>query len=192
MHQIFAPRLVLKLMSEEFLEASLNDETQKAEAMIGLKIPAEWYHEKDHMAMRLDDCRSDPEYVPWSARAIGLASTGTMVGRIGFHTRPDAEYLRQFVPDGVELGYSVFPQYRRNGYALEAIRGLMGWAASQHDVRHFVASISPTNLPSLTLARKLGFVKVGEHLDDVDGLEEVFALSGDALADFLEDTPLAH
>lgn len=190
MHEIVTPRLRLGLMSEGFLEASLKDETEKAEAMIGLKIPKEWYQRKDHMAMRLDDCRSDSAYTPWSVRAVGLASSGTMVGHIGFHTRPDASYLRRFVPDGIELGYTVFSEYRRNGYAQEAIRGLLGWAVAQHAIRHFVASIAPTNIPSLALARKLGFVKVGEHQDDLDGLEEVYALTGKALTNLLDDPPL--
>lgn len=187
MHDIVTPRLSLRLMSEEFLEASLNDETQKAEAIIRLKIPMEWYQAKPHMAMRLDDIRSNPEYVPWSARAIGLASSGTMVGRIGFHTPPNPGYLQEFVPNGIELGYSIFSEYRRNGYAQEAIKGLMGWAIGQHNIRNFVASISPTNIPSQALAKKLGFVKVGEHVDDIDGLEEVFALGGENLRIFLED-----
>ena len=187
MNEIVTPRLRLLLMSKGFLEASLKDEAQKAEEMIGLNIPAEWFLAKGHMAMRLDDCRSDPAYIPWSARAIGLASTGTMIGRIGFHTRPDADYLRPFVSDGIELGYTVFSEFQRNGYAQEAIIGLLGWAMGQHAIRHFVVSIAPTNIPSLTLARKLGFVKVGEHQDEIDGLEEVHVLKGEALANLLSD-----
>ncbi|MFP6857618.1 MAG: hypothetical protein VCA73_10115 [Roseibacillus sp.] len=40
-------------------------------------------------------------------------------------------------------------------------------------MRTFVLSISPANLPSLRMAEAMNFLKVGEHLDEVDGLEWV-------------------
>lgn len=187
MHEIITSRLELRLMPEEFFEASLKRQTAKAEALIGLRIPPAWFEEKELMATKLADCRSDAAYGRWSLRAIGLRSSGAMVGHIGFHSRPDAEYLRPFAPDGIEFGYTVFPSHRRQGYAREAIRGLINWAMKEHPVRRFVVSISPANVASATLAGKLGFVKVGEHLDEVDGLEEVYALGGEALTRLLPD-----
>src|SRR5216683_729341 len=168
MHEIVTPRLRLQLMSAEFFETCLKDETARAEALIGLRICPEWFREKDFMALRLHDCRADPAYVPWSLRAIGLEAAGVMIGHIGFHSCPNAAYLRPFVPDGIELGYTVFSAYRRQGFAQEAIRGLLGWAAEQHALRHFVASIAPTNAASGALAKKLGVVKVGAHQDAAD------------------------
>jgi RimJ/RimL family protein N-acetyltransferase len=38
-------------------------------------------------------------------------------------------------------------------------------------------SISPDNAASLALAGKLGFVRTGEQMDDIDGLEYVFGLT---------------
>ena len=73
----------------------------------------------------------------------------------------------------MEIGYRVDPGYRRQGYALEAVRGLMDWAAGR-GVHRFVASIAPDNKASLALAAKLGFERVGEQIDDIDGLEYVF------------------
>jgi RimJ/RimL family protein N-acetyltransferase len=169
-------------MPEEFLEACLRDDTAQAEATIGLNIAPVWLQEKSLMAIRLDDCRSDPAYVPWSLRAMGLRQSGDMVGHIGFHSRPNPEYLHPFVPDGIEFGYTVFSEHRGQGYALEAIRGLLNWAAEKHAIRNFVVSIAPENTASTALAKKLGFVKVGEHQDEVDGLEIVYLLSGEALA----------
>ena len=185
MHDIVTLRLKLRLMPEEFLEACLVPETAKAEATIGLSVPAEWYQRRHLMAMRLNDCRSDPAYTPWSLRAIGLESSGEMIGHIGFHSRPDPEYLRQYALEGIELGYSVISKYQRQGFATEAIRGLLNWAAQKQVIRGFVVSIAPTNVASMSLARKLGFVKVGEHQDEVDGLEEVCVLTGEALERFL-------
>ena len=189
MHEIVTSRLTLRLMSKEFLEACLVSETAKAEATIGLSVPIEWYQRRRLMTMRLNDCRSDPAYTPWSVRAIGLESSGEMIGHIGFHSRPDPEYLRQYGLEGIELGYSVISKYQRQGFATEAIRGLLNWATQKSVIRGFVVSIAPTNVASMTLARKLGFVKVGEHQDEVDGLEFVSVLTGEALERFLVPAP---
>jgi ribosomal-protein-alanine N-acetyltransferase len=185
MDEILTPRLRLRLMSTQFLEASLRNNSASAEDLIGLKIPWECFQEKAIMTRRLRDCRSDPAYEPWSLRAIGLSASGVMIGRIGFHTRPNPDYLREFVTDGVELGYGVFSAYRRQGFAQEAIQGMLHWAATQHGVSRFVVSISPTNDASMALARKLGFARIGGHQDEVDGFEEVYSLSGEALERFL-------
>jgi RimJ/RimL family protein N-acetyltransferase len=171
-------------MSAPFLEACLHDEWERAEAILEMKVSDEWRRHKRLMEMRAIDCRTDPDYRPWSVRAIGLRTrdgTAGMIGHIGFHARPDAAYLREFVPSGVELGYAVAAPYRRQGYAAEAVRGLMGWAHRRHGVDRFIVSISPENVASVALAAKFGFEKVGSHLDEIDGYEDVYALAGQPL-----------
>ena len=49
----------------------------------------------------------------------------------------------------------------------------MKWACEAHGVRRFVLSIRPDNIPSQALAAQLGFVRIGSHIDEVDGLEEI-------------------
>ena len=46
----------------------------------------------------------------------------------------------------------------------------------EYPIRTFVTSISPENVPSLNLVRKLGFVQVGTQWDDEEGEELVFEL----------------
>jgi len=185
MHEISTRRLTLRLMSESFFTASLQNKIAAAEVEIGLKLSPEWSQEKSLMALRLADCHADPAYVPWSLRAIGLRASGEMIGHIGFHTRPHPTYLQSFVPGEIELGYTIFSAFRREGYATEAIRGLINWAATEYGLGHFVVSISPTNLPSLALAKKLGFTKIGEHQDEIDGPENVYVLGGAPLPKWL-------
>lgn len=96
-----------------------------------------------------------------------------VVGRIGFHGQPGINSL--VAPDALELGYTVEPEFRRQGFAEEAIRGMMDWAR-ERSVEHFVLSIAPTNPPSLALAAKLGFTEAARVIDDEDGPEIVFEL----------------
>jgi RimJ/RimL family protein N-acetyltransferase len=126
------------------------------------------------MQRRLTQLRDDPTLQPWLLRAMGLRGDGRMIGHIGFHTRPGAEYLRDLAPGGVELGYSVFEPYRRQGFATEACAALMSWAHREHGVGRFVVSISPGNLPSLRIAQHFGFRKVGMHIDEEDGPEDIY------------------
>jgi RimJ/RimL family protein N-acetyltransferase len=81
---------------------------------------------------------------------------------------------RKLSPGGVELGYSLLEPWRRRGIATEAIEAVMHWAREEHRVQRFVLSISPDNVPSLGLAAKLGFRKIGSHVDELDGPEDIF------------------
>lgn len=174
--EVQTTRLILRLMSVQFLEAYVSGNLARAEELIGLRLSEELRYQTKWMAIRLDDLRTDPEYRPWSLRAVGLATSKTVIGTVGFHSRPNPEYLLPYVPDGIELGYGIFTAYRRQGFAEEAVRGLIGWASQEHRIRNFAVSISPANIPSIRLAAKLGFLKVGERMDDEDGLEEVYAM----------------
>ena len=71
MQEIITPRLTLRLMNEDFLEASLNADQEKTESLIGLKISQDWFDEKDIMKIRLGNYRDDSEYINWGLRAVG-------------------------------------------------------------------------------------------------------------------------
>jgi RimJ/RimL family protein N-acetyltransferase len=164
-------------MTPDFLRASLSGDLAEAEKHIGLTLPETWPDIQRVLALRLDQLESDPALQPWLLRAIGLRSNREMVGHIGFHTSPGAEYLRQWSPGGAEFGFTVFPPHRRNGYAREASLALMQWARDLHCVTSFVVTISPRNEASLALAADLGFVRAGAHHDEVDGPEDVLVLN---------------
>ena len=65
----------------------------------------------------------------------------------------------------VELGWTVFPEYRQRGYATETANALMEWAAREFGIRRFVSSTTPENAASLRVHAKLGFVPTGEVVD---------------------------
>jgi RimJ/RimL family protein N-acetyltransferase len=53
---------------------------------------------------------------------------------------------------------------------------MLAWARREHAVRQFVASVGPTNVPSLALVRRMGFAQTGVQWDEEDGEELVFEL----------------
>ena len=161
-------------MSPDFSGASLKGDLESASYLIGLTVPTDWFEAKWLMEMRLAKLRQDPALEPWLLRAVGLRETKSMIGFIGFHTLPGAEYLNSYAPGSVEFGYTVFPDHRKRGYASEAAGALMQWATREHKVTRFVVSISPANEPSLRLAQKFGFRNVGRVTDPEDGVEDVF------------------
>jgi RimJ/RimL family protein N-acetyltransferase len=163
-------------MTPAFLRASLDRHTAEASRQIGLVLPDSWPTSDAVLSLRLEQLDRDPSLQPWLLRAIGLRESGTMIGHIGFHSAPGPAYLEPWRPGGVEFGITVFPQHRRQGYAREASLALMRWAQSVHQVTSFVVTISPANNASQALAAGLGFVRVGEHQDDIDGPEDVLAL----------------
>ena len=173
---IHSTRLDLVLLHLEALQQSLAEDLRTLEGNLGVKVPHDWLEAKWLVEMRYQQIIQDPAYQPWSIRAITLRETQEMIGYIGFHSKPGASYLQFFAPNGVEFGYTIFPAYRRNGYAREAAGALMKWAYEQHSVPEFVLSISPNNTPSLNLAQGLGFTKIGSQVDEEGEIEDIYRL----------------
>lgn len=128
------------------------------------------------MQMRLADFQAGRTREPWLLRGIVLRQTQTLIGHIGFHTPPGPDYLHNLAPGGIEIGYTIFPAYRRQGYALEACTVLIEWAHRHENLCRFVLSIAPDNLASLRIAERLNFTRIGEHIDDIDGAEYIYLL----------------
>ena len=175
--EIFTDRLVLRSMTPGFLAASLDPQAKgAADALIGLRVPPEWQQSTDLARMRLEDLRHDPDFQPWSLRAMGECASGRMIGHIGFHTRPAPDYLAELAPGGIEIGFEVYAPWRRQGFAREAVLGMMACAHDDGGATRFVVSIAPSNVASRQLASSLGFVEVGCRQDEVDGIEIVSIL----------------
>ena len=123
---------------------------------------------------RVAQVEADPSVNPWLLRIAVVRETGEAVGVVNFHDRPDA--------DGrLEIGYRVLPAYRRQGFAHEMAHVMWSYAVTHPEVRVLVASVAPDNVASRAIVEGAGFGKVGEEIDDEDGLEYVYEL---AAADF--------
>ncbi|MFH9735046.1 GNAT family N-acetyltransferase [Streptomyces sp. NPDC017260] len=116
---------------------------------------------------RLDQMAADPGRARWMVRQAVVGDKGLVVGHAGFHGPPDEAGM-------VEIGYSVAPDFRRQGYARSVLIELLRRAAAESTVTTVRAAISPDNVASLATIAGFGFVEVGEQWDEEDGRELVF------------------
>ena len=112
----------------------------------------------------------DPPSAAWVTGVVWDPERRLPVGRAGYHGPPDADGM-------VEVGYSIDPQYRRQGYARAALLALLARGAAEPDVRTVRATIAPDNAASRDLVLSEGFVEVGEQEDEEDGLEIIYEVA---------------
>lgn len=171
---IGSERLDLPLLSLPELDALGAGDVAGLAARLGVEVPADWVDGVRRLAaFRARQIREHPDDAPWLLRAIVLrgegAAGGRVIGYLNFHSAPDAVGM-------AEIGYTLMPDARGHGYAIEAVRAAFDWATRVHGVRRFRASVAPDNERSLHLIAKLGFRRAGEQWDPEDGLEHVFEL----------------
>lgn len=127
-------------MSIPLMRALVARDVGTAEREIGASIPEGFSDHLDHfLRYRLAQLDADPTILSWLARAMVLTDeTGArrIIGTIGFHSAPDEQ-------GRLEIGYRIEAEYRRRGYTREAVQAMFDWAASEHGVHRFVASIRP-------------------------------------------------
>lgn len=80
-----------------------------------------------------------------------------VVGACGFKNEPRA--------GRVEIGYGVSPACRRQGAATEAVDALLKLAFAG-GATEVLAEVSPDNLASTKVVRKLGFIEIGTRVDE--------------------------
>mgnify|MGYP000942878710 FL=1 len=182
-------RLRLRALDSQFRSLCVQANADAAASYLcSGELPDDWLSQWRLMAMRLKDLHQDPAYLRWSLRAIIWRETGEMIGHIGFHTPPDPDYLATLGTDGIEIGYEIYPNWRRQGLGREALQRLLQFAQEQ-GVQRFILSIAPDNQPSLALARSLGFVELGQQVDGEEGLELLYRLESNKSGSADPDSP---
>ncbi len=127
---VTSERLELPLLAEAHLEELAAGRSSGVAADLGAVISPEWVDEVQRLAgFRLNQVREVPSDAPWLLRAIIERRSRAAIGFFNFHSAPD---------DGVpEAGYTVLPEYRRRGYAIEAIGAMFDWALADPRRRPF-------------------------------------------------------
>lgn len=92
--------------------------------------------------------------------AVEARASGELAGIVGAFFR---ETSLPIGPDSdIELGWTIFPPFQRKGYATEAARAALAWAAARHDPPSVVSHMNPANAASIGVARAIGMSFEGE------------------------------
>ena len=98
----------------------------------------------------------------WTPTAVVLNGEGQIVGWI------DYDVERTWLVDGeVNIGYTIFREHRRQGFARRSLDLLMSFLAEDSQCRTATLLIDPENAPSIALAERAGFARyedVAGHL----------------------------
>ena len=163
------PRLRLIPITLEAIEAVLDRDKPRAEAIIGARFPLAWPND-----VLLDvgfpysraAIRAAPDVRLWGDSLVLLRDEPRVVGSVVFHGRP---------ADGVaEVGYSIEQQSRGNGLATEATRACVEWALTQAGIAAVHATTFPWHAASLGVIRNLGMEQIGTREHDTLGELLVF------------------
>lgn len=152
-------RMMLVPATRESLEAELESPSRLAE-VARMDVSGEWppeLYDRDPIEFTLRKLEASPEEKEWwlyyfllkQPRGAGLA-----IGCGGYKGPPDAEGT-------VEIGYSMVPEYRRQGYATEAARALAEAAFRHPSVTRVTAETLPTLTASIGVLEKCGFRFIG-------------------------------
>lgn len=92
--------------------------------------------------------------------AVEERASGALAGIVGaFHRETSLPIGRD---SDLELGWTIFPPFQRNGYATEAARAALACGVERHDPPRVVAHMNPANAASVGVARAIGMTFDGE------------------------------
>jgi RimJ/RimL family protein N-acetyltransferase len=96
----------------------------------------------------------------WYQLAIAERRTDRILGDLGVH-------ILESDPRQVEVGFTLARDAQGQGYAAEAVRGILDHLFVALDKHRVIASTDPRNERSIALLRRVGFRLEAHHLDSL-------------------------
>jgi len=150
---IVTRRLDLVPATTPLLRASIEGSATLA-GMLGAAVPRTWPHEfLDEAALKfvLRRLEDHPQDAGWWLHFVVLRDSAhpTLIGSAGYKGPPSGGL--------VEVGYGIVADRRRQGYASEAVGGLLHHAFQRSDVDRVIAETYPSLVGSIGVLRNSGF-----------------------------------
>jgi len=155
-------RLELVRATAERLRADLAGHAALAVALAAI-VPDNWppeLYDRGATEWALRHAEEHPVQGTWGMYYVvdpGASDGPTAAGVVGFKGAPEAGI--------VELGYSILPQFRRRGYATEAVAALVDLAFAHDEVERIAAQTLPELSASIGVLLRSGFELVGAGTD---------------------------
>jgi len=159
------PRLIAVAATAEIARADASDRAAFGR-LLEARVTAEWPIEvmrdvTEHFAHQLETGAVSPGFATWY---LLKAEDRELVGVAGYYGAPDADGWTM-------IGYSVCPSAEGNGYATEALSGLMAWGNETGKVRGWRATTFERHWGSIRVLEKNGFARVGVSPEDAQAAE---------------------
>ncbi|MFT4032581.1 MAG: GNAT family N-acetyltransferase [Siphonobacter sp.] len=155
-------RLSLLPCDETLLEAVLAGNNILSQ-VIGANVPRRWTENIHGFQFFSRKLKEDHSLEKWGVHLIVYRPENTLVGSCGYKGHPNEEGT-------VEIGYEIKAGFRERGLATEAANALVDYAFTFPEVQKVMAHTAAESNASGSVLTKIGFKKVGEHLDPDDGL----------------------
>lgn len=169
MPALVTERLRLVPITLEAIEAVLDRDQPRAEAIVGARFPPGWPGAPlldVGFPYARDAIRADPDIRLWGDSLVVLRDEPRVVGSVVFHGHP---------ADGIaEIGYAIEERSRGAGLATEATRACVEWALDQPGITAIQATTFPWHIASLGVIRNLGMRQVATRDHDTLGELLVF------------------
>jgi [ribosomal protein S5]-alanine N-acetyltransferase len=149
LQELETPRLTLLPFSLEMKKIVLNDKAKLAQ-IIDVRVPEHWPGPDltEALPFFVQEMEKNPAGPTWDGIIIHKAAQ-IIIGDMGFMGGPDATGT-------VEIGYSIMPEYRNQGYATEMAQALIRWAFQQKGINVIIASCYADNIGSIKVLHKAG------------------------------------
>jgi len=180
MPALVTPRLRLVPITLEAIEAVLDHDKPRAEAIVGAAFPRAWPNDElvgQGFPFSREALRAAPDLRLWGDSLVLLKNEPRVIGSVVFHGHPGARgptHPSEPGPGIAEIAYGIAEGWRRHGYAAEATSAAVDWALAQDGIDAIQATTFPWHAASLGVIRQLGMQPIGTREHDTLGELLVF------------------
>ena len=163
--------LLYTVLPNEYGVLAVNQADPKLWLDRGFSDPDKYFlNNPNPIKYRLPRIRQNPEYAKYLLRVAVLKDNPIIIASAGFHDAPDSDGM-------IEIGFGVDKRYQGRGFGQELLHGMWSWVVNDPQVKTLRYTVSPDNLISQHIIKKLGFKHNGQQIDEEDGPEDIYELS---------------
>ena len=156
--ELMTPRLVLRPLRLSDSAAVFAYRSDPAVARFQMWEPQDVKEVRSFIAGLLDREPDTPG--TWYQLAITLRGCGALIGDCGLHFPMEG-------PDQVEVGITLAPAHQGQGYATEALEGVMAYLFVNLGKHRVYARVDPRNEASIALLERVGMRQEGHLRESV-------------------------